>query len=169
MKYCKYCGSEIPEDAAWCTRCGRQLRSPAAAPAQPAAAPAEGQKPSSAAAFARKPIVWIVAAVAVIVLVIVLAAGSSGRCHVSGCSNKAVSGSDYCYTHKCAVSSCNRQRLPYSNYCSAHAQLYDDDYSINTAYVAPSDQRISGVTLSKSGGGYTYAERILQMENVGDT
>lgn len=25
MKYCKYCGSKIPEDAVLCTKCGRQV------------------------------------------------------------------------------------------------------------------------------------------------
>lgn len=100
---------------------------------------------------------WIavIAAVSVVLIAVIFLAVSKGRCQESGCSNKAVAGSDYCYSHKCVVPSCSSRQLDYSTYCYVHYKIYDDD--ADTSYVSPSQLRISNVTLS-SNSSYTIAE-----------
>jgi hypothetical protein len=104
----------------------------------------------------------IIGAMIAVVCVIVVAviAISSGKCEASGCNNKTVSGSDYCYSHKCALSSCDNMRYSYSNYCFSHYLLYDDDATTTNNQVYSYELKISNVTLT-SNSSYTVAEGTI--------
>lgn len=152
MRFCKYCGSQIPDDAKICPTCGKELVKTSA----------DGDskvKPSILAGKNKFVFIGIIAAIVIIAVVII--ASSSGRCKESGCNNKAVPGSKYCYTHKCSISNCDNSRFMYSNYCYSHYLLYDEDANKTYAPSVYSYQlKISNVTLSTSYG-YTYAEGTL--------
>ena len=134
MKYCKYCGAEISDTTKKCPHCNKVLE-------------------ASRRSFDLK---WIggLAVVGLIVLVTIIL--SVGRCHESGCHNKTVSGSRYCYSHKCAVPDCPEKRSYASNYCFMHS-YYDSDSGSVGDYVYSSQIEISGVSLS-SNTSYTIAE-----------
>ncbi len=166
MKFCKYCGARLDDDARFCTECGGDL-TPKHAPAKPVgtpgsehtASPAPQEKPKASglpqSVGGRK--LWLIAG-AVLVVAVVLLVISGGRCDYGSCRNKAVGGSEYCYAHKCALSGCQRSRYSYSNYCYNHYYQYDDDAKQSS--VASSDLRItvSGVYTKYS---YTYASGTI--------
>lgn len=177
MRFCKYCGSQVEDGALTCPQCSRELPAPKPAPApQPAPVPQAApvvqpvaQKPSAAAFFTeekkaavlswlKKPVVWGV--LAVLAVVIVIFSLGDGKCDYGSCSNKAVSGSDYCYSHKCAFSDCDRSAYVYSNYCYSHYLIYDDDATTSNSYVPSYQLKISNVEVYSSSN-YTYAEGTI--------
>lgn len=149
MKFCKYCGTQIQEDAKVCPNCGKQL--------EVKSDPENPWKRRIAAIFK-----WIDAldkkwkilaggVAAALICVIVVLSASGGKCKYGGCKNKPVPGMDYCYTHKCAISSCNKPVYGYSNFCVSHYFLYDDDATQTYSSVFASDLKISGISLTNSG------------------
>ena len=116
MRFCKYCGTEISETDELCPNCGRNLKS--------ASTNEVAQKNSTinhietvTKSIRKHPkFLFGIAALIVCVFIVVIAV-NPGKCKYSGCENKAVSGSDYCYSHKCAVESCKDIRIIYSKYC----------------------------------------------------
>ena len=161
MRFCKYCGTEISETDELCPNCGRNLKSNSTNEAT--------QKNSTinhietVIKSIRKHPKFLFGIVALIVCVlIVLIAVNPGKCKYSGCGNKAVSGSDYCYSHKCAVESCKDSRFLYSNYCYKHYLLYDDDVQeeFGSDPVYSHELKISNVKLS-SNSSYTIAEGTI--------
>lgn len=161
MRFCKYCGTEISETDELCPNCGRNLKSNSTNEAT--------QKNSTinhietVTKSIRKHPKFLFGIVALIVCaLIVLIAVNPGKCKYSGCGNKAVSGSDYCYSHKCAVESCKDSRFLYSNYCYKHYLLYDDDAQeeFGSDPVYSHELKISNVKLS-SNSSYTIAEGTI--------
>lgn len=148
MRFCKYCGTQILGDETVCPACKKKLE---------AQAPQTLQK-----RLTRKQ--WMGLAIGAVVL-IALGFGflTGGRCHESGCSNKAVAGSEYCYSHKCALQSCKKKRYAYSNYCYSHYLTYDDDAASKKNQVSASEL---GLEVTRfylgSGGNYYYAEGTLK-------
>ena len=157
MKYCKYCGSPIEDDAAVCPKCGKELPSRHQT-GDPTPSTTASPK-ANATAWLRKPVVWIGAAV-LLAAVVVLVSVKSRTCKYGSCSNNAVPGFDYCYSHKCALSDCDEPCFVYSNYCYAHYLLYDDDAASNSNYVPSYQLKISGVTVYSSSN-FTYAEGTI--------
>lgn len=161
MRFCKYCGTEISETDELCPNCGRNLKSNSTNEAT--------QKNSTinhietVTKSIRKHPKFLFGIVALIVCaLIVLIAVNPGKCKYNGCGNKAVSGSDYCYSHKCAVESCKDSRFLYSNYCYKHYLLYDDDVQeeFGSDPVYSHELKISNVKLS-SNSSYTIAEGTI--------
>ena len=161
MRFCKYCGTEISETDELCPNCGRNLKSNSTNDAT--------QKNSTinhietVTKSIRKHPKFLFGIVALIVCaLIVLIAVNPGKCKYSGCGNKAVSGSDYCYSHKCAVESCKDSRIVYSNYFYKHYLLYDDDAQeeFGSDPVYSHELKISNVKLS-SNSSYTIAEGTI--------
>lgn len=161
MRFCKYCGTEISETDELCPNCGRNLKSNSTNEAT--------QKNSTinhietVTKSIRKHPKFLFGIVALIVCaLIVLIAVNPGKCKYSECGNKAVSGSDYCYSHKCAVESCKDSRFLYSNYCYKHYLLYDDDAQeeFGSDPVYSHELKISNVKLS-SNSSYTIAEGTI--------
>lgn len=161
MRFCKYCGTEISETDELCPNCGRNLKSNSTNEAT--------QKNSTinhietVTKSIRKHPKFLFGIVALIVCaLIVLIAVNPGKCKYSGCGNKGVSGSDYCYSHKCAVESCKDSRFLYSNYCYKHYLLYDDDAQeeFGSDPVYSHELKISNVKLS-SNSSYTIAEGTI--------
>ena len=152
MKYCKYCGARIEDDATSCPACSRSLITSAVS-GEPAS---DGKAPSSRKKF-------IIIAAALVAIAVLIAALSSGghKCKYGSCDNKAIKGFDYCYMHKCAVSGCNNSTYMDSNFCISHYLLYDEDAATTLAPPVYSyELRISGVTISSSSS-YTTAEGTL--------
>ena len=148
MRFCKYCGEQIEDEAEICPHCGKELKKTIK----------EMPEEANRSDKVKKTVVntKALAVIAVVVLtggIAILAMG--GRCKWSGCSNKAAPGSSYCYSHKCVVSSCNNSRGLYSNYCYEHS-YYDEDETDNTSYVA-SQLRISDIKLNTYGSSYIRA------------
>jgi hypothetical protein len=145
MRFCKFCGSEISDTAAVCPSCGKKLIRPS-------------QKDD------KKNVNWKkwggIGAAVLMVVILVVVLSQAGHCQYSGCNNKTVSGSDYCYSHKCSYPSCEKSRFLYSNYCYSHYLLYDDDAETSTTYVSSSELKISNIKLSTSGS-YTYAKGTI--------
>lgn len=182
MRYCKYCGSQIPDETQRCPMCQREIGQRAAAgptvtgpgvsnpenqaapnpgapnQAGPPSPPVYAYQPPSGKRPLPKWTPWAVGG-GIAVLILLAAAGLmiSGRCRAAGCDNRAVSGSDYCYSHKCALSSCDSGSLTYSNYCYTHYLLYDDDAESYFGGVSTSDLPISDIQLS-SNSSYTVVE-----------
>jgi hypothetical protein len=159
MRFCKYCGTQISETDSICPNCGKELRSDAAN--KKTQIKGSSAKAGNMAAKLRqhlKAVIAIIIAVACIIVVAITI--SSGKCDVSGCNNKTVSGSDYCYTHKCALSSCKNKRYSYSNYCFTHYMLYDDDAPTVNNQVYSYELKISNVKIS-SNSSYTIAEGTI--------
>ena len=161
MRFCKYCGTEISETDELCPNCGRNLKSNSTNEAT--------QKNSTinhietVIKSIRKHPKFLFGIVALIVCaLIVVIAVNPGKCKYSGCGNKAVSRSDYCYSHKCAVESCKDSRFLYSNYCYKHYLLYDDDVQeeFGSDPVYSHELKISNVKLS-SNSSYTIAEGTI--------
>ena len=134
MKYCKYCGKEISDSAKECPYCHKIL---------------ETSQPS-------RNLKWIITLALVGLIILAVVIFSAGRCRESGCHNKSVSGSRYCYTHKCAVPDCPEKRSYGSNYCFLHS-YYDSDSGDVGDYVYSSQIKVSGVKLSSSSS-FTIAE-----------
>ena len=145
MKFCKYCGSQILGDESVCPACKKKQESP-----------------STVKSHFDKRIFWLIIAVILLAVLGFLLAGS-GKCQESDCKNKAVAGSDYCYSHKCALQSCNKKRFLYSNYCYSHYLEYDDDAASNSNRVSASDLELE-VTRFYLGstGNYYYAEGTVK-------
>jgi hypothetical protein len=157
MRFCKYCGTQISETESICPNCGKELHSntPDTGAQNKVASKGTNNTVAKLGQHSKTIIGAIIAVVCVIVVAIVI---NSGKCKASGCHNKTVSGSDYCYSHKCAVSTCKNSRFSYSNYCYSHYLIYDDDatdYTGNQVYSY--ELKISNVTLS-SNSSYTIAE-----------
>ena len=145
MKFCKYCGAQISDDASICPACKKKR-----------------EVQSSAKKSFNKRICFAIAAI-VILLVTSFFLMGSGRCHESGCKNKAVAGSNYCYSHKCALKSCNKKRFSYSNYCYTHYLDYDDDASAKNSRVSASELSLEVTRLYLSStGNYYYAEGTVK-------
>ena len=161
MKFCKYCGTQIEENTSICPNCRRNLDiSAPQPPVQPIPVRPVPVPPvkKGILTWLTKPVVWVVAAVLLIVIVLICV--GDGKCSYGSCDNKAVSGSDYCYSHKCAVSSCDRSCYSFSNYCYSHYLVYDDDATSNSTYVPSYKLKISKVKVY-SGSSYTYAEGTI--------
>ena len=158
MKFCKYCGSQLEENVLVCPQCNKDL-SPTSSTIDSANSqnPTTPTPPSFADKFPiiKKPIVW--GGIAVLFIVIMCIVIGNGKCDYGACKNKAVSGYDYCYSHKCAVPSCNDSYFLYSNYCYSHYLIYDDDASSSSNYVPSYQLKISDVSVYTSRN-YTYAE-----------
>lgn len=163
MKYCKYCGGQIQDSAASCPHCGRALMAPPQTESKNKGK--ELKKLASAASktaliWLKKPVAWVACGVLLLVIVLISVAGG-GKCDFGSCKNKAVSGYDYCYSHKCSVSGCNRSCYSYSNFCYSHYLAYDDDASSDKGNPLLSYQlKISNVDVYSSGS-YTIAEGKL--------
>ena len=148
MRFCKYCGGQIEDEAKICPHCGKELKKVIKELPEEANRPGKVNK-------------TVVNAKALAVIAAVILAGGiailtmGGRCKWSGCNNKAAPGSSYCYSHKCVVSNCKNKRGLYSNYCYEHS-YYDEDEADNTSYVA-SQLRISDIKLNTYGSSYIRA------------
>ena len=148
MRFCKYCGGQIEDEAKICPHCGKELKKVIKELPDEANRPGKVNK-------------TVVNAKALAVIAAVILAGGiailtmGGRCKWSGCNNKAAPGSSYCYSHKCVVSNCKNKRGLYSNYCYEHS-YYDEDEADNTSYVA-SQLRISDIKLNTYGSSYIRA------------
>lgn len=147
MKFCKECGTSLTDDQHICPNCSTKVN------LVTEGNPSERIKNK----ILKLPMVWIglMIIIAVITVVIFLKPQKCGLC-----SNKAVQGSDYCYTHKCSF--CDSSCYGYSNYCYSHYLLYDDDAKGNTysSYVVKSDLKINVNSVS-SGSLYTYAKGTI--------
>jgi len=115
MNFCPNCGTKLPENAVFCSECGKPLTK--TAQPQPAA------KPKKKPLISIKRLLVLSVGVAAIMLLINFIDGL--HCDYSSCDNAAVKGSDYCYNHKCALDSCDNSRAYNSNYCYYHKTLYD--------------------------------------------
>lgn len=145
MKFCKYCGAQILDDASICPACKKKR-----------------EVQSSSKKSFNKRICFAIAAIVILLVTSFLLMGS-GRCHESGCKNKAVAGSNYCYSHKCALKSCNKKRFSYSNYCYTHYLDYDDDASAKNSRVSASELSLEVTRLYLSStGNYYYAEGTVK-------
>lgn len=159
MRFCKYCGTQIPEIDSTCPNCGKEL-------GRVAATDGSQEKTISTRAvdltkrIGKYPKLLAGIAIVIVCAVVVVLAMNFGKCKASGCSNKSVLGSDYCYSHKCAVSSCKDSRFSYSNYCYSHYLIYDDDANAYTNYVYSYELEISNVTIS-SNSNYTIAKGTI--------
>ena len=148
MRFCKYCGGQIEDEAKICPHCGKEPKKVIKEMPEEANRPGKVNK-------------TVVNAKALAVIAAVILAGGiailtmGGRCKWSGCNNKAAPGSSYCYSHKCVVSNCKNKRGLYSNYCYEHS-YYDEDEADNTSYVA-SQLRISDIKLNTYGSSYIRA------------
>ncbi len=162
MKFCKYCGVQLDENALFCPFCGKALNVQVTNNETNT-----DDAESNAGGFfkgenKKKLLIYggIGLAVAAIVIIIILAVGS-GKCKHNGCGNNAVGDSKYCYFHKCSISDCVSPSASYSNYCYSHYLIYDDDAEENSNYVSSYDLKISNVRVYTSGS-YTYAEGSLK-------
>lgn len=140
MRLCKKCGSELSENAKFCKLCGTPTE-------QPQSVPAQMSLPQLFSAHKVKFIIGAAAAVVLLLLIVLL----SGGCKYSGCDNRSVSGSKYCYSHKCNL--CEEKKFPYSNYCYNHYLLYDEDAAASSM---KSDLRFSKITITNNSS-YTVA------------
>lgn len=157
MKYCKYCGAQIPEEAGICPVCKKDIK-PKTLPETSEPRKQENTEPAGNRTFSREALKKkpVLAAIIVLGVILVVFMGNAflnfGKCRSAGCKNKAVSGSDYCYTHKCAVPDCEREKFSFSNYCYTHYLTYDDDASdlLGFGGVTASDLKISDISLSSN-------------------
>ena len=105
MRFCKYCGTEISETDELCPNCGRNLKNGSTDEAIQKNSTINSIETVIKNIRKHPKILFGISALIVCVLIIVIVV-NPGKCKYSGCGNKAVSGSDYCYSHKCAVESC---------------------------------------------------------------
>ena len=115
MNFCPNCGTKLPENAVFCSECGKPLVE-TAQPQPPA-------KPKKKLPISPKKLL-IIAAVALAVFLVVRFIDGL-HCQYSSCDNAAVKGSDYCYNHKCAIDSCDSAKAYNSKYCYYHKGLYE--------------------------------------------
>ena len=156
MRFCKYCGAQISETALRCQNCGKKIRHTNEREQDNGAAIRDSRNSRGV-----KYVFLGVAAAFICICVIILTANFD-RCKADGCNNKAVSGSDYCYSHKCAIDTCNNARSGYSNYCYSHYLLYDNDTSKGSYHkpVYSYELKISNVKIT-SNSVYTVAEGTI--------
>ncbi len=163
MRFCKYCGNQISEEVEKCNYCGKAL--------------VTYKRIDEIGVQTRKTkkkiiLIFILATVILSAVVCgIVFISHSGRCKVSGCDNKVVSGSDYCYNHKCSVANCNKSQTSYSNFCYNHHLMYDED---DDSYASPTkpakapvydwELRIT-VTDLYTKYGTTYVEGTLKNES----
>lgn len=155
MKFCKYCGQPVSETDSFCTHCGKNL-SPQPETAEEKGKPLDKLKATLKTLLSHKyakPAVAVVVAIGLVLLILPM----FRRCSV--CGNKAVSGSEYCYSHKCVLSSCTNGRFGTSNYCYTHYKLYDED--AQKSKVSSSQLKISGITIT-SNSSYTIAQGTIK-------
>ena len=149
MKFCKYCGVEIDNDISVCPSCHRALT----------ASPVSTSVKTESTFINKSAAIRTIAAVIVIaIIVLCISVANHSACRNGSCSNKAVPGYDYCYSHKCSVPDCPSSCYTYSNYCYTHYLTYDDDAIAN--YVASYELKFSDIRLY-SEYNYTYAEGTL--------
>lgn len=158
MRFCKYCGTQISETDIKCPNCGKELRCVASDEIGKKVCPTCTDDISPNNRKYLKLLSGI--AVTFICVVIIIITITFCKCKVNGCNNKAVSNSNYCYSHKCVISTCNNSRFSYSNYCYSHYLLYDDDANTYANHVYSYELKISNVTIS-SNSNYTIAEGTI--------
>lgn len=156
MRFCKYCGTEISETDRQCPNCKRNLGQ-TLAEKDNRKNTTQNHTKAVMKVMENPPKLLIAIAVAGILIIAIILTG--GRCEYTGCKNKAVSGSDYCYSHKCVISSCTDSRYSYSNYCYNHYWIYGDEAEsgFEGESVSSSDLKISGIELSTNTS-HTIAE-----------
>ena len=158
MRFCKYCGTKIEDEAVTCPGCGKEIRtrSPETASHPSTVSPSDSVNTGSPG-FRR----WIyIGAGAAGVLLLVVLVLLSGKCKSSGCRNRKAPGSNYCYNHKCDVPDCREERLPSSNYCYEHYLQYDLEDEDSTSGAYSWELKISDVKVY-SEYSFTYAEGSL--------
>ena len=158
MRFCKYCGTQISETDNKCPNCGKELGRAVAAETKEKVGSVHTGDVTQQLGKHSKFLIGVALVISCIIIAII--AINPSKCKASGCSNKSVSGSDYCYSHKCALSSCNNSRFSYSNYCYTHYTLYDDNDNTYTNHVYSYELKISNITLS-SNSSYTIAEGTI--------
>ena len=147
MRFCKYCGKQIFGDEAICPDCQERMILTSDVNIY-----TKGVRKEQI----RDLVVGVVFAI-IVLLVVVFSIGKTNKCEVSGCNNKTVRESNYCYSHKCVLSACTNKRYSYSNYCEAHYSLYDDNAESRSNTVYSWELGISGVSVF-SNSSYTIAE-----------
>lgn len=152
MRFCKHCGAELLEESAICPICGGQLKSEILLAA------------SDSTGKSKKRLAMMLALSLLVLIAIVVFCGTPAKCESSGCKNKPVSGSNYCYSHKCAYSSCMKERFMYSNYCYTHYLQFDDDASSSRVSASDLKVKIEDFYTKRS---YMYVEGTLK--NNSDT
>lgn len=161
MKFCKYCGAQISEQDRTCPNCGKLLGAEISISNRTGVRMVVARVSEYIKKLGKQwAIILSAALAAVIIIVMVVVSICLGNCNASGCNNKTVSGSDYCYSHKCALESCKNSRFVSSNYCYSHYLLYDKKANEITNSILSSDLKISNVRLS-SNSSYTIAEGTI--------
>ncbi|MBO5505108.1 MAG: hypothetical protein J5984_01390 [Clostridia bacterium] len=158
--FCKFCGAQIPDESIYCPECDKALIKTTVDDSTAVS----GEKKifrivNKAKEIIKKPIIWIVIG-CFLVLMVVVSVKDSGKCDYSGCGNKTVSGSDYCYSHKCSVGSCDNSQFINSNYCYSHSLTYDED-SVGGGYVSSSNLKLT-ISDVYTKYNYTYAEGTMR-------
>lgn len=165
MRFCKYCGKQIEDRTKICPHCGKEVGE--IVQKETASKTAEGGSGRAAGIQndKTKRIKTVVIAAALIGGIALFLSGgyfsggffTGGRCQYSGCRNKAVSGSDYCYNHKCVISDCVNRRSGSSNYCYEHAYYDDEEEEIDNSADVAARLRISDIQLEPYGSNYIKA------------
>lgn len=117
--YCRKCGTLLPDDAAFCVKCGQAVKKSETVCADTSMMSHESgggkQKNKS------KTKMFLIAVTAFSLAVVIgETVYSSTRCAEAGCNNKAEYGS-YCILHVCAYPNCTFPRSYGSSYCNMHS------------------------------------------------
>ena len=159
MRFCKYCGTQISETDSVCSNCGKEL-----------SALENIKQPNEPIKSVQKSNKLKTQIIIPVIIVTVIAFSSFGflalnaaKCDEPGCNNKAVSGSNYCYSHKCDISGCSGKRTWYGNFCIYHQAIYGEDSSddYNTNQVYSWELEVSDLFVY-NGSNYTYAEGSIK-------
>lgn len=159
MRFCKYCGTQISETDSVCSNCGKEL-----------SALENIKQPNEPIKSVQKSNKLKTQIIIPVIIVTVIAFSSFGflalnaaKCDEPGCNNKAVSGSNYCYSHKCVISGCSGKRTWYGNFCIYHQAIYGEDSSddYNTNQVYSWELEVSDLFVY-NGSNYTYAEGSIK-------
>ena len=138
--YCRKCGALLPEDSAFCQKCGTEVTFDI--PSQSV----EGKAVQKTDMFtmpkfhlSRKAgiILGITAFIILLSLSISFSVQKGKQCKYDGCENDHSYGSDYCWRHQCGVDECDLSRFSGSYYCILHTcSEYDCDEAVynNTSY-----------------------------------
>ena len=126
MRFCKYCGTEISETDELCPNCGRNLKSASTNETTQENSTINHIETVTKSIREHPKFLFGIVALIVCVLIVVIAV-NPGKCKYSGCENKAVSGSDYCYSHKCAVESCNDSSVVFIKYFFKKKNIFVED------------------------------------------